>query len=473
METTTRKWNTTLLINQVIVLAFCFGFRYLPPFGEITEFGMGILGIFLGAIFGWITIGFTWTSITATVAIGLSGAFDSMLACFNAVYGSDTAVVLMTTLFVCAFFEEIELTDIVVGKLLNSGAAKKNSLMLVIIFFLAHWIVSMIVGCIISIVLFVQLYRSMAKQADIKPGHMMNSFFLAGFALLGSFGDVALPFKPTTLAMLNVYTAFTGTTISMGKYLIFVTGAQLLFILLYVLIGRFILRLDFRSLNSVYVENIEVNKKQIVGLLCIVLLMAGYMMTSTNIVIFKYLGMGGVSLVAMSVMIFIQIDGSPLFELEKVVGKFNWGIYFMCTFFLSLAPYLGRADVGITTTISSIMSPLLATVPPVAFLGITVVLCVIFTNILNNFPVAIIFITILFAMQDVLPGVNMAVATITIMLSAFAACATPAASPINAYVFGLTDLISQKNQLICGTLACILFTAFFIFIYYPLISMVF
>lgn len=50
-------------IHYVIVVALSFGFAYLPPFAALTPYGMGILGSFLGAIWGWLTIGMLWPSL--------------------------------------------------------------------------------------------------------------------------------------------------------------------------------------------------------------------------------------------------------------------------------------------------------------------------------------------------------------------------------------------------------------------------
>ena len=43
-----KKLNVRLLLIHIIILFFLFGFKYLPPFGQMTPYGMRILGIFLG-----------------------------------------------------------------------------------------------------------------------------------------------------------------------------------------------------------------------------------------------------------------------------------------------------------------------------------------------------------------------------------------------------------------------------------------
>ena len=67
-------------IHYVIVLAFCFLFRFIPGFAGITPLGMGILGSFIGAIYGWIFIDMLWTSMMALLAIGLSIGMNQMYA---------------------------------------------------------------------------------------------------------------------------------------------------------------------------------------------------------------------------------------------------------------------------------------------------------------------------------------------------------------------------------------------------------
>ena len=44
-------------IHYLITAIICFGFGLIPPFGGMTEYGMGVLGAFIGAIYGWSTIG--------------------------------------------------------------------------------------------------------------------------------------------------------------------------------------------------------------------------------------------------------------------------------------------------------------------------------------------------------------------------------------------------------------------------------
>ena len=49
---TADKKHTLYYVHVVIFLLITFGFGFLPPFGQITEVGMKVLGAFLGAVYG-------------------------------------------------------------------------------------------------------------------------------------------------------------------------------------------------------------------------------------------------------------------------------------------------------------------------------------------------------------------------------------------------------------------------------------
>lgn len=463
--------NKKVLFHQIIVLLLMFGFKYLPPLGAMSPMGMAIAGIFVGAIYGWITIGMVFPNIAGIIALGFSGAYPSFLSCFQSSFGADTSVMMLGCLFICAFMETMNLTDIIIGYLLNLKIAKSNILMFFIIFFFAIWLVSSVTSSILAAVVFVTLYRTMTKEAGIEPHTKTNSFVLCGFALFAAIGEIAFPFRPGAVALLALLEGFLGEPFSFGFYLLYLTSFQVILIVLYVLIGRFILRVDLSKFKAVEVPKVSPNKEQRLGLWVIALMMVAFILASTNLPIFPKLGLGGVSLLTVAVMLLIQVDGQPLLKIDKLAGNFSWPIYLLICFFFAISGFIGSADAGITATIKSVVAPIAATLPPFAFIVFALVASTVLTNVLNNFPVAIIFISTMLALCDSLPSLNLTAACIAIIGAAYAACATPAANPVNAFMFSNTDLIDQKISLKIGSICCALICLFCIVIYYPLLSM--
>lgn len=463
--------NKKLLFHEIVVLLLMFGLKYVPPFGEMTEFGMAILGIFVGAIYGWITIGMIFPNIAGIIALGFSGAFPSMVACFQACFGSDVAIMTLGCLFVCAFIEVMNVTDVIVGYLLNSKIAKSSMVAFLIMFFIADWLVSALSSSVLAVYMFCVLYRNMTEKTGLPPYTKLNSYILCGIGLVAVFGDIGFPFKATSIMIMGLIESFTGFPFSFIDFLLYCTLFQFVLTIVYVLIGKFILRIDFSQLQKVDVPKVKPNKKQKIGLWCILFMMIAFMLISTNLPIFPVLGLGGVGLGTCLVMILIQVDGEPLLNVSELAGKFAWPMYLLNSFFFAIAGFIGSSDVGITDTVGALLTPILQVMPPIAFLTLALVFTTILTNVLANLPVAIIFISTMFAMGDTLTGINLSAASLAIIFAAWAACATPAANPANAIAFANTDLIDPKVSLKVGGLACGVLCIFCLIVYYPVMCL--
>lgn len=75
--------NKMTYVHCAVVFVLAFFFRFLPPIGQVTPYGMGILGTFIAAIYGWSTIGMVWPSFICLTAIGLTIGPNQMIAAYN------------------------------------------------------------------------------------------------------------------------------------------------------------------------------------------------------------------------------------------------------------------------------------------------------------------------------------------------------------------------------------------------------
>lgn len=472
------KSNLTL-VYKAIVLLLMFGFGLLPPFGEMTQFGMRILGIFIGSIFGWIAIDLLWPSLVGIIALGMCGAFDSMAANFAAVFGTQTSMMLLCAVFICAFIEQKNLSSVIVGALMNMKIAKKSPFIMSFLFFMAAFIVSALSHSVVTCLLFVALYRKMAQTCKVPPQHYTNSYWLVGIALIAVFGDISFPFKPVSIAILGTYSAFTGSEISFVQYLLFMTLVLIIVSAGYVLVGR-LLRVDLSFFENAELDigATKATREQKISLIFMVILLLVLIVPSvfstSDFVVFRLMnqmGYGGVMLALIVVMMLWPVNGKPLMDLQALSANFNWGIYICISYFMTMASFIDKPESGISASLQSAFAPLLSALPPIAFLIVAILLSVILTNVLNNMVVAVVFITIMFTLESYLTGINMQAATLAIVLASFAACATPAANPANAFVFSNRDLISVKNQIVHGVKTCLVLTLVIVVCYYPLLCL--
>ena len=69
-----KKHKSTLYyVNAVFFMLIPLVFFQLPPVGSFTDVGMNVLGCFLAALWGWITIGLIWPSVYVLCALAFTG----------------------------------------------------------------------------------------------------------------------------------------------------------------------------------------------------------------------------------------------------------------------------------------------------------------------------------------------------------------------------------------------------------------
>ena len=76
---------------------------FLPPIGGITPYGMDILGIFLGSIYGWVFVDFIWPSFFGMLMLVVVG-YGTTAEVFKAGFGDSIVLNLFLT---TAFFSRL------------------------------------------------------------------------------------------------------------------------------------------------------------------------------------------------------------------------------------------------------------------------------------------------------------------------------------------------------------------------------
>ena len=96
------KENKKIWINFAIMLILTNGIGLLSPVGNITPMGMKVLGVFVGTLYGWLTIDFVIASMLGLLFLGLSG-YTNILGALCAGFSDSTVVMMTMSFFLVAF----------------------------------------------------------------------------------------------------------------------------------------------------------------------------------------------------------------------------------------------------------------------------------------------------------------------------------------------------------------------------------
>ena len=105
METVDSRKRAVYWIHTFVyfLLTFCFGYL---PFHALTPFGMTIVGIFIGLLYGWTFIGFVWPSMMSIFALGLCGYFKTPQAAFASAFSNHLVIFMLLVLVFTAYCEK-------------------------------------------------------------------------------------------------------------------------------------------------------------------------------------------------------------------------------------------------------------------------------------------------------------------------------------------------------------------------------
>lgn len=450
------------LLHTIIVFFFMFLFGHIvPPFAEVTETGVQVLGVFIGCLWGWIFTGsIGWPSLLGFVALGLTD-YISMTDLVVAGVGSQTAMMLLCVLIITSFVEYSGISKIVINFMLTRKITQGRPWAICFVFLMASFVTSILSFCTASAVLFISLYRVLATSANIPAHSKQNAMFLVGISYTSVAGDVVFPFKLTGSLIMGTYEAVSGLPMNWGMYSAFTISVVVITTLLIVLCGKFILRIDLSMLQDVSAipglhDKATKREKVSLVLVCVALisLFLPNVLPECGIKVFlNTLGNGGIAAFFTVLIAVIIVDGRPLATFTDLAGGFKWDVMFLIFVLFPIATALMSDPVGIKLSLNNALSSVTSGMSGFVFAIFIIVATAILTNFANNVVVGALFISLITALAGNIVNFNMSACAVMVALAAQSSMFFPAASPINAICFAQTDLITFKDETIVGAVA--------------------
>lgn len=453
MSTQKTFFNKRIIIWG-IVLAFMFGFGFLPPVGVMTPVGMRVLGIFIGCIIGWTTLGILETTFIGIIAFGLTIGFSQYVA---SSFG--TAMIAMMLMFfpICGMLNHYNVLQVLTKKFITTKFCEGHPWRIVFMVLLGAYICAPINALVVA-VLFIEFAYSICQIAEIQTPSRFSSALLIGVALAIMTGQLTIPVFGTPLVLVAALGSITGISVNLVKYMLLLIPLSIVLLFVFVLCMRYILKIDVEPLRKVTIESLggttSFNKNQRKALAVLIFTLFALVIQSIipadsafGAIIAGKIGIFGIVMIAMGILIFLKAeDGTPLFNFHECARNgMAWDPFYLAAFIVPFATFMTGDQTGIAQSIAMAMKPLFA-LSPVLFL-IIMFLCVnIITNFAQNTVVIITFMPLFFAYSQA-TGFNMEGFFILLFLLAQMALATPGSSTPCGILYSATGLVDVKMVL--------------------------
>lgn len=462
------------LIHYIITALLLFGVAYIPPIAPVTETGMGMLGVFLGCVYGWSTIGMLWTSLMAFPAMALAIGMQAVL---GASFGNSIIMMVLVFTVIMQLLNETKAIEVLSIRLLTNKLTLGRPWLFMFIFFLAAMLCS-IANPIVAVMLFIGFLRQICISVDIPLRSPFTAMFGIGLAIAALLGQSSLPFFSAGIQYFLTCKAMLQMDIPYAQWtILFFTTATVIFISI-ILISRFIFRLDVSNLKNldpaIFGEKQKLTMDQIIPIITFVvfvlLMVISSVLPQGNIL--SRLTPFGIAAVLAGILMLMHKEDKPYFDFNAMAKDgISWDVIFLVAIIQPLAQFLCSESTGIAPALAMILNPFMS-LPPLVFIIMCLLIGTLLTNVANNFVIALMIMPVIvtFAAQN---GINPVGTVMALVVCTQIAVATPGASFPAGIAFSFSDVIEAKIMMKYGWICAVLLAIVTILFAWPVANLLF
>lgn len=433
--------------HVAIVLILMVGIGQLPAIEPVTPFGMQVLGIFAGMLYGWTFCSMIWTSLLGLLMLSLTGVYTTSEV-FAMSFGNETVVFIMLMFVFTALLEKYGLSTWMANWCISRKIVEGRPWLFSFILLLGSFFVGGFINMFAAMVVFWGVIYAVSDKFGFKPYDKYPTLMIFGIAVASLVGGAVPPYKLVPVVVLSAYSGISGETISFFQYICFALPVSLFIVVAYILVCRFIFRPDIKELKNlradfVNPEDLVLNRDKKLVLIffaafLLLLLAPGFLPQEWFLAkLLHKISAGGTVIVLIVLLhwIYSASEKKPMMDFNELAARgINWDIVIIMAAILPFTSILTSDSTGIKEFLSTALIPLLSGMSPLMSMVMLLLLATILTNFANNVVIGAIFVSlILFVTGSMALDPMPFIATLVICCSL--AFLTPAGSPVTAFVF--------------------------------------
>jgi len=449
-----RKKSMTYYINSVITIVIMFGFGQLPAPAPITPLGMQILGIFLALLFGWTFVDQVWPSILGFIALSLTG-YAPLAGLMKEGFGNNTVLLMWGMLLIASLVDSAGVSKFIATYFISRKLVLGKPWLLIFTFFFVVFLMSAMTSSVPVIVVGWGILYCILNQLGYKAGDPLSSYMVVGVVYSSLVGLALFPWKVLQMVVLGMFANTAGYQLEYSLYISLSLPISIASIIGYVLLGKFLFRLDVEKLKLVTKDSfdpkdLQINYQQkiIISMLVllVVLLVAPSIMPKAWAVtkILRGIGAHGVAFLILGVFVFLRFGNKAMINLRKASSDVQWDCIFLTAAMLPFTTALNAESTGINAFLIEKFSLIFNGLSPLVFIFLVIVITMIATQFMNNAICGAIMFSIVYPFAVAI-GINPAMITVLMIFCLALAMLTPAGSPMSALMFGNSEWVSAKE----------------------------
>lgn len=443
-------------IHVCIIFALIIGVRFLPSIGDVTPLGMEILGIFLGTLYGWSTMGMVWPSLLSLFFLSLLPE-TSAIETFKAGFGDRITIAIFFFLLFGELINKVGLSRYIANWCITRKFVQGKPYVLLLMFCVAGFFVSACVNTFAGIILMWSVFFNFCKQVGIKPGDPFALLSLMTIIYICSMAGNLLPFMGTSILVAGLQEKLLDIPLPYFNF----TFIQLIMLLIagaiYFGIVRFVFKPNVDIVKN-YVPPSAIpkmtNQQKFVFILLFMLLLLLFMpgllpaeLTITKIL--KALDIAGILAIIFVIYYIVNLNNKEVVPFTEITKEVNWNLILMFATIAPLTTAISNEDAGILNSVNKLLSQVVGDMSPLLFSFTILLFASIITQFCNNISIILLVLPIMYTFAIQL-GANPVALSILANFNLNIAFCTPAASGNSAIVFSNKRWIDTKSAYMHG-----------------------
>lgn len=471
-------WKTYL--HSAICVGIMLGFRFLPPMEPITPLGMQIVGIFLGMLYGWLTVDMVWPSILGLVVLGLT-EFTTVPGAFKSGFGNNTVLLTFFFFLVTNIVNDAGITTFIARRMVSAKIAKGKPWILSGMIMLTMCVLVTLVSCVAACLVIFPLIKTISEIYGFKRKEKWPVLMMIGVNYVGAIAYMLFPFKSLPAIAFGSYKELSGMDINYMQYVVMILIASVLTIALFLFICRFLIKPDVSKIiekKDAQFEKAEAltsYQKMILGYFSLLLffLLAPSVLPKSWPWVALLGKIGNTGTLALGIGVYLFLNFKKGLSVKQLFAKgISWEAIFLLSAALTVADAIKDESTGIQQWLIQTVEPMVVGKSVLVFVLLILVLSAVITQFANNLVTTAIFTPIVYTLGVASGNINIPALMTALILTCTLGLATPSASNPATLIFAEKDWIEPKTAMFYGwlfTLANILLVFAVIF---PLASVI-
>ncbi len=465
MSGETKQKNLAYVIHSAICVLIMLLSGMLPAPAPMTPLGMQVIGIFLGMIYGWITVGTHWPSLLGVLMLGLT-EYAPVNAVLKDTFGNNTVLMLFFICIMTGVLNSAGLTRYFCMKVLNMSWAKGHAWRMTFLVIMSNYVCSAFLAPAASLLLIWSVLYSLFEMCGYKPGEKWPMLMIAGTAFSGNISGQMFPFKNLCLSVLGQFETIMGETVSTLGFTLWMLVFSLVSTILFFLAVKYVFKPDVSKLaNAKFEEEVPpltayqkfvlaVFAVYVVALLLPDLLPKAWALTQ----FMKSVDNTGIALAAVIILLVAKFQESV--PLGKMVFEgVNWNMIFLIASAMTVASAFRAESTGIEAFIVQHVTPMLEGRSGLGLVAICILIVTVMTQFCNNAATVTVITPVFLVIMSGLGGIGVNMKVIMLMTIAAGAMATlaPSGGTHAALLHGNRTWIPKASDLylLCGLMVLI------------------